>query len=42
MFNRRTSGCLGFNETHGLWQIVLLRREELEFFCPAREMAFAA
>jgi hypothetical protein len=28
--------------SHGLWQIVALRREELEFFCPTREMAFAA
>jgi hypothetical protein len=31
-----------FNEAHGLWQIVVLQREELEFFCPTREMAFAA
>ncbi len=34
--------AIGFNEFHGSWQIVVLQREELEFFCPTREMAFAA
>jgi hypothetical protein len=34
--------AIGSNENHGLWQIVVLQREELEFFCPTREMAFAA
>jgi hypothetical protein len=44
MFNRsgKQVAANGFNEAHGLWQIVVLQREELEFFCPTREMAFAA
>ena len=44
MFNRSGGqvAATGFNEAHGLWQIVVLRREELEFFCPRKEMAFAA
>ena len=33
---------IGFNEACGLWQIIIVRRRELEFFCPAREVAFAA
>jgi len=33
---------IGFNETYGLWQIVVVQRGELEFFCPTREVAFAA
>jgi hypothetical protein len=33
---------IGFNEAGGLWQIVVLQREEIEFFCPTREVAFAA
>ena len=44
MFNRseKQVAAIGFNEAHGLWQIVVLQREELEFFCPTRETAFAA
>ncbi len=44
MFNRpgEQVAVIGFNESHGLWQIVVLRREELKCFCPTREMAFAA
>ena len=44
MFNRsgRQVAAIKFNEAHGLWQIVVLQPEELEFFCPTREMAFAA
>lgn len=34
--------AIGFNDAHGLWQIVVLQREELEFFCPTKEMALAA
>ena len=26
----------------GLWQIMVLQRGEIEFFCPTREVAFAA
>ena len=33
---------IGFNEGYGLWQIVVLQREEIEFFCPTKELAFAA
>ena len=33
---------IGFNESHGLWQIVVVQREALEFFCPSKEVAFAA
>ena len=44
MFN--TSGehvaTIGFNESFGLWQIVVLQRQEIEFFCPTKEAAFAA
>jgi hypothetical protein len=44
VFNRsgKQVAAIGFNEAHGLWQIVVLQCEELEFFCPTREMAFAA
>lgn len=43
-FNRSGEqvAAIEFNEAHGLWQIVVLQREELEFFCPTREIAFAA
>jgi hypothetical protein len=33
---------IGFNESFGFWQIVLVQREEIEFFCPTMEVAFAA
>jgi hypothetical protein len=32
---------IGLNELHGLWQIVIVRREEIEFFCPTKDVAFA-
>jgi hypothetical protein len=34
--------AIGFNESLGLWQIVVVQREEIEFFCPTKEVAFAA
>jgi hypothetical protein len=33
---------IGFNESYGLWQIAVVQREEMEFFCPSKEVAFAA
>jgi hypothetical protein len=33
---------IGFNEASGVWQIVVLERQDLEFFCPTKELAFAA
>jgi hypothetical protein len=44
MWNRSGEqvATIGFNEACGLWQIVVLQREEMEFFCPTREVAFAA
>jgi hypothetical protein len=30
------------NEAYGFWQIVIVQREELEFFCANKEVAFAA
>jgi hypothetical protein len=33
---------IGFNESYGLWQVVVVQREEIEFFCPTKEVAFAA
>lgn len=33
---------IGFNEACGLWQIVIVQSREVEFFCPTREVAFAA
>lgn len=32
----------GFNEAFGLWQIVVVNREGMEFFCPSKEIALAA
>ena len=32
---------IGLKEACGLWQIVVLPRKEMEFFCPAKEIAFA-
>jgi hypothetical protein len=32
----------GFNESYGLWQIVVLQQKEIEFFCPTKDLAFAA
>lgn len=28
---------IGFNEAFGLWQIVVVNREEVEFFCPSKD-----
>ena len=33
---------IGFNESFGLWQIVVVQREEIEFCCPSKELALAA
>jgi hypothetical protein len=33
---------IGFNESCGLWQIVIVQRKEMEFFCPSKEVALAA
>jgi hypothetical protein len=33
---------IGFNEALGLWQIVVVNRDELEFFCPSKDIAFVA
>ena len=33
---------IGFNECCGFWQIVVVQREEIEFFCPTKDVAFAA
>jgi hypothetical protein len=27
---------IGFNESYGLWQIVIVQRKEMEFFCPTQ------
>ena len=44
MFNQSGEhiATIGFNESYGLWQIVIVQRKELEFFCPSKEVAFAA
>jgi hypothetical protein len=44
MFNRAGEqvATIRFNETCGLWQIVSLQRQEIEFFCPTKDVAFAA
>ena len=44
MFNRSGQHIapIGFNESCGLWQVVIVQREDLEFFCPTKEVAFAA
>jgi hypothetical protein len=33
---------IGFNEAYGLWQIVVVQSEGMEFFCPTKEVALAA
>ncbi len=33
---------IGLNEAYGLWQIVVVRREELDFFCANKELALGA
>ncbi len=44
MFNESGEhiATMGFNESYGLWQIVIVQRKEMEFFCPTKEVAFAA
>jgi hypothetical protein len=44
MFNESGEhiATVGFNESYGLWQIVIVQRKEMEFFCPSKEVAFAA
>ena len=44
MFNESGEhiATIGFNESYGLWQIVVVQRKEIEFFCPSKEVAFAA
>jgi hypothetical protein len=44
MFNEsgKHIATIGFNESNGLWQIVVVQRKEMEFFCPSKEVAFAA
>jgi hypothetical protein len=44
MFNESDEhiATIGFNESYGLWQIVVVQRKEMEFFCPSKEVAFAA
>jgi hypothetical protein len=31
---------IGFNEGLEAWQILIVRRNDLEFFCPSKEIAF--
>ena len=33
---------IGFNESYSLRPIVVVQRKEMEFFCPSKEVAFAA
>ena len=44
MFNESGEhiATIGFSESYGLWQIVAVQRKEMEFFCPSKEVAFAA
>ncbi len=44
MFNQSGEhiATIGFNECCGLWQIVVVQRKEMEFFCPSKEVAFSA
>jgi hypothetical protein len=44
MFNESDEriATTGFNESAGLWQIVAVQHEAMEFFCPGKEVAFAA
>jgi hypothetical protein len=44
MFNQSGEhiSTIGFNESYGLWQIVVVQRREMEFFCPSKDVAFAA
>jgi hypothetical protein len=44
MFNESGEhiATIGFNESYGLWQIVIVQLKEIEFFCPSTDAAFAA
>jgi hypothetical protein len=44
MFNKSGAhiATIGFNESYGLWQIVIAQRKEMGFFCPSKDVAFAA
>jgi hypothetical protein len=44
MFNQSGEhiATIEFNESYRLWQIVVVQRKEMEFFCPNKEVAFAA
>ena len=33
---------IGFNDFYCVWQIVVVRHEEIEFFYPSKDVAFAA
>ena len=37
MFNESGEhiATIGFNESYGLWQIVIAQRKEMGFFCPS-------
>jgi hypothetical protein len=32
---------IGFDESFGLWQIVVVEREEIKFLCSSKEVTFA-
>jgi hypothetical protein len=36
------TATIGFNESYGLGQIVVVQGKEMEFFCPSKHVAFAA
>jgi len=44
IFNRsgKHVATIGLNEAHGLWQILIEQRKDVEFFCPNKQIAFAA
>jgi hypothetical protein len=42
MFNRSGENIATIGFSYGLWQIVVVQRKEMEFFCPSKEVAFAA
>jgi hypothetical protein len=44
MFSRSGEhvAMISFNEAYGLWQIIVVQREAIEFFCPTKALAFAA
>jgi hypothetical protein len=42
MFNRSGENIATIGFSYGLRQIVVVQRKEMEFFCPSKEVAFAA